>query len=580
MSIRPTPLRETLRVATHPGAMVIRPVRTLYAKRYQTRLRTPRLSFALDAVLVLTSVALAVLGLVFLFLSPTRFEDKILLEADVAPRELISGGESTLVISYTNGTDETLEDTRMLLRFPQQFIFYSVQSETQETDARELTLGNIAPGQTGRVKIRGVLFGAIGQPQVVRSILTFTHGPESEPGQKLSFHSFTPSRSAFQLLEPQFETPYVSEQFNITIPWRFDGAEAIETDVQLKNASLIDTTVPRMRDRVVELGKLTPGQGGEIVLHGRATIADITLELIPRFVFGNVSYEQTSFIFNATAQRIPVTVSQTIEVSTFSPGQTVTSVVRVNNASALAIKDIHVSVESASPFFLESEIERVDLEPNAARDVSVTWRLRSRPAFEADNLSTLTSHAIAWFDITPGRTLTATSPDVSRPLTTAFALESFGRYATPQGEQIGRGPLPPAVGEETRYWIFWNVTQTTSSIETLDVRGVLPSGVRFTGRKTVSQGGSVLFNTTTREVTWRAEQLDPTAGPGAKRAGVGFELGITPTEAQLGTSPTLIRDIVATARDSKTGATLHTSGSPVTTRLPSDSLAGPYPIVE
>ena len=42
-------------------------------------------------------------------------------------------------------------------------------------------------------------------------------------------------------------------------------------------------------------------------------------------------------------------------------------------------------------------------------------------------------------------------------LNSNLAVQVYPMYYAPTGDQLGRGPLPPKVGETTKYWIFCEV---------------------------------------------------------------------------------------------------------------------------
>jgi hypothetical protein len=58
-----------------------------------------------------------------------------------------------------------------------------------------------------------------------------------------------------------------------------------------------------------------------------------------------------------------------------------------------------------------------------------------------------------------------------------------------------------------------------------------------------------------------------------KVASIGFEVGVTPTEGDVGKSPTLVEGAVLTATDAFTGVVVTAAGVPITTNLPQDEIA-------
>ena len=119
------------------------------------------------------------------------------------------------------------------------------------------------------------------------------------------------------------------------------------------------------------------------------------------------------------------------------------------------------------------------------------------------------------------------------------------RYYTDEGDQLGRGSLPPKVGKETKYWVLLNISNTTSKFEKIELSAQLPNYVSWTGKTSVSHGRDVSYNESSHKITWSTPYLSP-----YERAGVYVELAITPAGAQLGTTPVILQNITISGYDS------------------------------
>jgi hypothetical protein len=70
-----------------------------------------------------------------------------------------------------------------------------------------------------------------------------------------------------------------------------------------------------------------------------------------------------------------------------------------------------------------------------------------------------------------------------------------------------------------------------------------------------------------KNLTWQIYSLAP-----HEQAVASFEVAITPSEDQIGTTPTLIARTTVTAHDEFTGNTLSSSAAPLTIAIPTDAL--------
>jgi len=106
-------------------------------------------------------------------------------------------------------------------------------------------------------------------------------------------------------------------------------------------------------------------------------------------------------------------------------------------------------------------------------------------------------------------------------------VKQLAYYTSPQGDQLGVGPLPPMVGLTTSYWIFWE-TQSIDEWRDLVVSARLPRGVELGERRSML-AGDFNYSSSTRLITWKVKAL--TANSDSYR--LGFELKLTPVASQI-----------------------------------------------
>ena len=93
------------------------------------------------------------------------------------------------------------------------------------------------------------------------------------------------------------------------------------------------------------------------------------------------------------------------------------------------------------------------------------------------NLSLLISPKIT--ATIPGITEEYTTKTDLTPVSIGTSLRIFpdAHYYSLEGDQIGRGPLPPVVGKETKYWALITVQNGTSEVGSVVVTAQLPANV-------------------------------------------------------------------------------------------------------
>jgi hypothetical protein len=151
---------------------------------------------------------------------------------------------------------------------------------------------------------------------------------------------------------------------------------------------------------------------------------------------------------------------------------------------------------------------------------------------------------------------------------TILEMKSAGYYYSPQGDQLGIGPLPPRVDMSTNYWIFWEVDSFNADLEDLTVTAQLPENVIWTDKKSLL-AGKLHFGQVTRRVIWTIDQVSQDGGPYR----VGFEVGIIPRQNEVGRILDLVVDIQYRATDQSSQKEIQGTLDNITTDLIFDELA-------
>ncbi len=587
-------------LAAHPGKIALFPVFHWYKKRYQGRYKFARLVFAIDIFLVGVIVGLGGTAIYFGIKQPETFSDKVLFHATVAPHDVVSGESSTLVIHYQNDSKDDLRDATLELTYPDHFLLQTLESPSGDATDDTISLGTIPTGKSGFVKIRGVMFGNVGGEQQFHSHLSFVHGENNTPGEKLSTYTFQPVRSTLAL--------------NLELPDRLVAFQPTSGFVHYKNTGSVDFPAISLEpewpegftfvnaDEALTSGQfilpaIKAGEEGVWKFNGRLGDVGETVTFVfqPSFWFGDAQYRQETLTHTSPVVPLPLVMSHSLDTDAVRPGSKTTITIGYENRGDEPIRHLTLGIEPTSPFVTTGRYEvtettvpaLAEIAPGVSGTVTVSLPLRaSIQQSEVGDSSDLklTTRAYGSFDLggeaNPAQRVTAYGTSVTTPLVTSVVLDSFGRYTAPSGDQLGRGPLPPLVGETTKYWIFWNVRGSFSPLTNVHIEGELGQNVVFTGRETVSQNGGVNYDTSAGTIKWSATRLEPTLSTTSAIVGIAFELALTPDTSQAGTIATLLKNIRLTGTDANTGAFVSASGANVTTNLPSDAMATGLGVVE
>lgn len=146
-----------------------------------------------------------------------------------------------------------------------------------------------------------------------------------------------------------------------------------------------------------------------------------------------------------------------------------------------------------------------------------------------------------------------------------FRSSAHAEYFDKESLPVGSGPLPPKVGETTKYRVVWRVANSFHPLESVRMTTNLPPKVAWT--ETVrADVGKVTFDQTTRVVTWLIDRF-PTSLPGSEAS---FDVAITPDAKDVGSFYKLTNAIAVEATDTFTKDQVSNGIDILTTELPED----------
>ncbi len=146
------------------------------------------------------------------------------------------------------------------------------------------------------------------------------------------------------------------------------------------------------------------------------------------------------------------------------------------------------------------------------------------------------------------------------------------------GPFANTGPIPPKVDKESTYTVTWTLLNTTNDLSGATVSATLPAGVAWKEQiSPVSE--KVQYNADTRTITWNAGSVSAGAGFTISPREVSFQLGLTPSANQIGTSPTLLSEAEAVVTDTYTNSKLDVTSPVMTTEYSDTTYRSGYNIV-
>lgn len=144
----------------------------------------------------------------------------------------------------------------------------------------------------------------------------------------------------------------------------------------------------------------------------------------------------------------------------------------------------------------------------------------------------------------------------------ARAVHSVGPFTN-------TGTIPPKAGATTTYSIVWTASNTQGPLQSAKVTAKLGANVKWVLAKSLSSE-DITYDPKTNAITWNMGELSADAGFSSPAREISFQVSLTPSLAQAGTSPTLVSNIVFSGSDFTSTKAVTVTHPSLTTKLPSD----------
>ena len=544
-----------------------------YHKNYHGKYSHAKQLFVFDIFLLVLAVAILISGVVFLLKKPVIKDDIEMVVTTNVPT-LRSGTSVKLTIEYTNTGKVTLHPSTLALRLPHGFIID--RSKTPESILNNETTATIssplAPGAKGHIDIEGQWWADPNQPEVLFATLSYYEDKNQNLDQKII--SFTPTIPT-SVLETHLDIA-TSSFPNQSIP--FDYSVTNTSDASATHLSIVPTWD----------GKITT----------TSTLQDITIlpheiKHITGLLTAPANADRYSFKVRSQITVQDRTFTQTSDkesVEVVYPA--ITSEIHVTNPLPYLEPGKEIPVEihwrNDSTFTLANQRLHIHFSPRGIVNVAAT-ALANGISADGDDLIITSAQKTALANGQPGSedtfnlkiqtlpTFTLTGEKVNLEIIPSMEAQTLlvkeqqfnragdtltipvasevsltkneVRYYTQEGDQIGRGTLPPKVGETTKYWVLLQAANTTNELKDATLKVHLAPGVTFsTSSQSVTLGQQMQFNKDTNEVEWNYSNV-----PANSKVGWNFMVEVTPTVDQVGKTVPLVTSGTFTAMDNIVG---------------------------
>ncbi len=531
------------------------------------------------------------------------------IDISILGNSFTEGGEDLpLIIGVTNRNASPLELADLVVEYPKG----TKGDSGEDVERQRVSLGTVPSGAVRNEDVKIVLFGEQGSLHDIRVSLEYRIAGSNaifvkEKSYQVSINS-TPID--LSITAPTEASPNQDITLNIKATLNSSkGASKVlvKMDYPVGFEFVSSKPAPAYGNNVWNLGDMTPGTVGDIVIAGRMIDVFDGEEKTFNVSTGSQSdSDKTTIgvIFNSLGHHIAikkpfieakifVNNAYAREYTTNSKNQ-IRGQVRWTNNLDTEINDFQIKVHLAGNALNRKSITSTEGFYDSTSD-TIIWDKNYQEQFRKINPGESGS---VDFYFTPTSLFSGASGVLPDPIinlevvATGKELVEGNVYKQVESTEAktvrvisdlgfntkaihysgpfeNTGPIPPEIEKETTYTIVWSISNTANYISKAQVRSTLPPWIRFVG-SVYPPADDVVFNPSTREIIWNAGGVKRGAGISEAPREVAFQVSFTPSFSQLETMPTLINEASLTAHDDFANVDLKVNKIPLNTRLDKD----------
>lgn len=535
-------------------------IKNFFQSRSDRYYRTRKWHLAAD--LFLLAVIIALIGWVgyIKFHKPAGVN---LLDINIeAAQPVISGQANDYYIKYHNISSSNLKQVKLVFVWPENFILQSVSPvEFFDQRTNSFTVGDLDARANGEIKIKGIVLGNLGsQARFVFSANYFLPEVRSELFEK----EFTIKKSSLDLDWKPMGIIYEQQTNNFDMTFSNQGEvnyKNIICHFSDKDIRLDSDLSSLIKDNQVHIGQIDQGKDKKVNFGWRYAGQQNSLDFSFECSAEANSRKLKIISENREVQikKMPLLINIECQDSNISIGNMARYQVTIKNNSQEKLRKIKLflltdknhAVSSlkidAKPFISQQDdliIIDSPLSPNDQVELSMKVGFVRKKITPNDyvNLKIKAEYEIN------GQKIATEQADGNLKVDSTYDFNAAVRYYSRYGDQLGVGPIPPVVGQPTKYWVFLNLDNIGNALTGFEFTANLPAGVIWSEEKSLSKG-NLTFDQSENTINWQVDNI----GQVEENCQAAFSLAIFPQKSDVGKNMTLLNNLKYKFIDSFTG---------------------------
>ena len=564
-----------LTLFTAPAKMVSAPLERHFQKNYAGRYRYARHLFFFDLGLFCIALALAVTSATLIAL-PAHAPEPVVLRLEQSPRNLFpseapkNGAPVAFSATIQNRSGGLIADAVLHFRLPSYFRILSAPTSFHE-DTGTIVLGDVPDGATRVVGITALALGETLTEKIPKVFLQFSGRRGDVPFGLVSMQDVEMARVSVITATPELPVSVVSgDVFSVPVTIENHGGVALGPLQALlcPEAGFIPANAENHPDACVTQTFPLLGAGEHVVVslplvaQAPRTDAQISVSVAIQTPRGALSLFDQQFVTRILKHYATVKLSAGARIAEQTTRTWNLQLVGRDPALLLDAAQLLLTVGET-----KTALAQLDAAELAALQQGEPVMIRTAQA--GDVQGTVIADLTAHVDEEMNDAFHLRSAPVALDAVSPLSFAAAGRYYSVDGEQLGRGPIPPVVGQQTTYWLFLRAPSLPEQTTGVDIVATLPVGVRWLDQQSISPTDlpAVTYDPRKRALHWSARGISSSALAGG--VGIATAVALTPSTKDVGKEILLLGPAVLTVR-TVDGTISTATTTPITTALVGD----------
>jgi hypothetical protein len=523
---------------------------------------------------------LIIVSLVFFLIFSLNINrnEVVSLQTEVDQQNITAGQLKTFELDYKVNKD--IKESEVNVVFPENFIIESISPANNFNEEKNsFYLGDLSSGLNSKIKINGYVIGVKDDTQMIS--FTFNCDKCGRDGLLSSlFYSINKNLVNFDLKLP--EKIYSGSEFESLIKINNNASRPISNIViDLGEDLKINSSDQKIENNQILIESLAGKESLDVSFF--ATTKEKNLELTPsmNYLFIDKKYNTQGVKKSIVSKEASLDIKTSSDDSViYKNKEALLYKINYQNRGSDTIKNVKIDLSSANDGFIiksidgssannniyieDKTIEIEDLIAGESGEIALEIEYDQRNIIPNQEVQLKTE---VEYQIN-GQKVRYTNYSNKNKVSSETSVSLSAYYYSPQGDQLGVGPLPPAVDMATNYWLFLEFNNSGNDIENFVLTAELPENVYFSNNKRVLDG-RLNYAEIGKRLTWEISDISG----GVNKYKANIEVSLIPEESDLNTIPNLVENISYSFTDSFTNEKVSGNLENIDTDLKNDKLS-------